>query len=451
GDIIRYELYKDSGTTAVASNADGSDFENLGPGVYYVKVFGNDGEETGECEASSDTETIIEPTAISVNVVVNKDESCAGGDGSVSITFSGGTSPYQVSWNGGSYSDATSPYDVNNLSAATYAWKVRDAEGCEMMGSITVNPPENCSHLFPTQTACSDYLYCDRDSFVQEYLCATVKKVKGKDVISNVIPGVFFYYGDFQVAAGDVGKEIVVIVEQVVPTGYTPFSYQNNANVRIFDGCDPLEMTNIRLENGSEAGSYYLKFTFIPIKAGVHVVSVKYDAKSIIGVEDPAGEQSYLFGLRLGENGENKLGGSYGLLGINTDKRCSDPAVFDRGTCNYPKSSILAAETEPVKALSQEIPVDDSSSEIVENGFNVAPVPFRESLSVQYDFDYVSDATIQMFDMQGRLLSTQKEAKASKGKITDLNVNFRVWPSQVYVIKVITDRDVFTKKIISDK
>ena len=84
-------------------------------------------------------------------------------------------------------------------------------------------------------------------------------------------------------------------------------------------------------------------------------------------------------------------------------------------------------------------------------GINVSPVPFRESLNVQYDFDYVSDAVIQMYDMQGRLLSTQKEANASKGKITNLSINFRTLPSQVYVIKVTTDRDVFTKKIVSDK
>ena len=91
-----------------------------------------------------------------------------------------------------------------------------------------------------------------------------------------------------------------------------------------------------------------------------------------------------------------------------------------------------------------------SDSEVV-NGFNVSPVPFRESLSLQYDFDYVSDATIQMFDLQGRLLLTHREANASRGQITDLGINFRILPSQIYVIKVTTDRDVFTRKIVSDK
>lgn len=88
---------------------------------------------------------------------------------------------------------------------------------------------------------------------------------------------------------------------------------------------------------------------------------------------------------------------------------------------------------------------------LVVNSFSAYPVPFRESLSIKYDFDYVSDAVIQMYDMQGRLLSTQKEANASKGKVTNLSINFRVMPSQIYVITVTTDREVFTKKIVSDK
>ena len=116
-----------------------------------------------------------------------------------------------------------------------------------------------------------------------------------------------------------------------------------------------------------------------------------------------------------------------------------------------------SATTEPspgcevVGIFTSEADALNKETSVVDNSFSVSPVPFRESLSVKYDFDYVSDAVIQMYDMQGRLLSTQKEANASKGKITNLSINFRTLPSQVYVIKVTTDRDVFTKKIVSDK
>jgi hypothetical protein len=83
--------------------------------------------------------------------------------------------------------------------------------------------------------------------------------------------------------------------------------------------------------------------------------------------------------------------------------------------------------------------------------FKAYPVPFRESLNIQYEFDYKSDVNIEFFDMQGRLLRTYKAKKVSKGDVTTLNLDFATRSSQVYIIKVKTDKDVFTKNIISDK
>ncbi len=85
------------------------------------------------------------------------------------------------------------------------------------------------------------------------------------------------------------------------------------------------------------------------------------------------------------------------------------------------------------------------------NLFTVYPVPFKDALNVQYDFDYTSAANIQIFDLQGRMLRSYTEANAYKGKVTQLSIDFRTNANQVYILKVTTDRDVFTKKIISDK
>jgi hypothetical protein len=105
-----------------------------------------------------------------------------------------------------------------------------------------------------------------------------------------------------------------------------------------------------------------------------------------------------------------------------------------------------------VQAASLKISTADNTlSSVVVNSFSVSPVPFKETLNVKYDFDYSSSATIQMFDLQGRLLRTYNEANAFKGKVSQLNIDFRVQPNQVYILKVTTDRDVFNKKIISDK
>ncbi|MEP6259932.1 MAG: PKD domain-containing protein [Gillisia sp.] len=302
----------------------------------------------------------------------------------------------------------------------TYTLTVTDENGCSDSDDVVITGPTNCNHLFPTQTTCQ--MYRDNPAaYVLNEVCLTVSG----GTITNGTPGVFFYYGDIVATATSNNYEVVI--DQIVPAGMSPFSVVNAKNVWVWSMNCTSQKIRVNLNN-TDPGD--VRITFNAVAGQTYIISAKYDVKSLNGTAAPAGgTANYQFGIP-------GASGSYGTIAV-TD--CKAPPI-------------LSSEAEPVKALSSaDIPIDDSSLNTVKNGFNVSPVPFRESLSVQYDFDYVSDATIQMFDMQGRLLSTQKEAKAYKGKITDLNVNFRVWPSQVYVIKVITDRDVFTKKIISDK
>jgi hypothetical protein len=80
------------------------------------------------------------------------DAKCFGSsDGSVTITFSGGTAPYQVNFNNGGFLTQTSPKTYSGLAAATYTWIVKDANGCMQEGSETVGQPPvlvaNDSHL----------------------------------------------------------------------------------------------------------------------------------------------------------------------------------------------------------------------------------------------------------------------------------------------------------------
>ena len=68
------------------------------------------------------------------------DVTCNGGsNGTVTATFSGGTSPYKVQIDGQSYVDpATSPYTFQGLSAGSHTVHVVDKNGCEASSSITV-------------------------------------------------------------------------------------------------------------------------------------------------------------------------------------------------------------------------------------------------------------------------------------------------------------------------
>jgi len=85
--------------------------------------------------------TVTEPTLL-VASDDHSNVSCNGGsNGSVSLSFSGGTSPYSVSFNGGAFVAQTSGVSYASLSAGTYSWTVKDANGCEQSGSEEVTEP----------------------------------------------------------------------------------------------------------------------------------------------------------------------------------------------------------------------------------------------------------------------------------------------------------------------
>ncbi|MFV8225004.1 T9SS type A sorting domain-containing protein, partial [Christiangramia aquimixticola] len=85
------------------------------------------------------------------------------------------------------------------------------------------------------------------------------------------------------------------------------------------------------------------------------------------------------------------------------------------------------------------------------SGFKASPVPFKDKLSIQYDFDYVSDVNIQVYDLRGQLLKTYKDKKVTKGDVKDLGIDFRMKANQIYILRVQTNREVFTQNIISAK
>ncbi len=115
-------------------------------GTYSVTVTDHNG-----C-TTPNSATITQPDAL-----IASDEhtgTCAGSsDGSVTITFSGGTGPYQINFNGGGFVTQTSPKAYSNLAAGLYTWVVKDDHGCTVEGSETVNefplPQISCSATGP--------------------------------------------------------------------------------------------------------------------------------------------------------------------------------------------------------------------------------------------------------------------------------------------------------------
>lgn len=113
---------------------------SYGPETYYIKVSypdGNNPPGTGTCSETKST-PITQPDAVKATDESTKATCVDGKDGTVTLTFSGGTPPYTVNFKGVDYVDATSPKMYSGLAAGTYNWTVKDANECSVPGSEDV-------------------------------------------------------------------------------------------------------------------------------------------------------------------------------------------------------------------------------------------------------------------------------------------------------------------------
>jgi hypothetical protein len=81
--------------------------------------------------------------------------------------------------------------------------------------------------------------------------------------------------------------------------------------------------------------------------------------------------------------------------------------------------------------------------------FTAYPVPFKDVLTIKYDFDYVSDVKIEVFNAQGLLVFTQVDTNSYLNKEVTLYLNFNNDQEQVYIVQLTTDRGYSTKTVMS--
>src|SRR4051812_16839972 len=110
-------------------------FNSLSQGSHTVIVKDNNG-----CTETKSV-TINEPNAVTLSLG-KTDVSCNGdNDGSITATFGGSTSPYQVKIDDGNFNAATSPHTFNSLSQGSHTVIVKDNNGCTETKSVTINEP----------------------------------------------------------------------------------------------------------------------------------------------------------------------------------------------------------------------------------------------------------------------------------------------------------------------
>lgn len=84
-------------------------------------------------------------------------------------------------------------------------------------------------------------------------------------------------------------------------------------------------------------------------------------------------------------------------------------------------------------------------------GFTAYPVPFKDVLTIRFDFDCSPDVKIEVFDSQGLLILSKIDENSYLNKEIKLNLNSNKGQEQVYVVKLTTNRESTVKKVMSSK
>ncbi|MCD0468904.1 T9SS type A sorting domain-containing protein, partial [Flavobacterium sp. JAS] len=93
--------------------------------------------------------------------------------------------------------------------------------------------------------------------------------------------------------------------------------------------------------------------------------------------------------------------------------------------------------------------VESSGKESKKPSFDAYPVPFKNYITIRYNFNYASDVKIELFDISGTLLSSKTDTNSYLDKEYTLNIDFYVGKFQVYILRITTNKGSSSKKIIS--
>jgi hypothetical protein len=93
----------------------------------------------------------------------------------------------------------------------------------------------------------------------------------------------------------------------------------------------------------------------------------------------------------------------------------------------------------------------ETTSKMELAGFDAYPVPFKDVLTIKYNFDYVSDVKIEVFNSTGTTVLSKADTNSYLNKEVALNLKMNRGQEQVYVVKVTTNRGSSVKKVMSSK
>ena len=441
------------------------------------------------CEQSG-SETISEPTALLASDA-HTEVTCLGFmDGSVTLTFSGGTAPYMVNFNGGGFEAQTSPKTYSGLGAGTYTWVVKDANGCEMSGSEIISEGPSCGGQLCTYTqgAFGNYggKYCDGtiDGIATiDLITKAITNAGGSIVVGKSGASVIMSLGDEnciikQLPGGGKATEIFPAGDyDICPSLPNSFLKTGKINNVLLSQTITLSL-NVNITQPSQLGGFVLQagtlatakpdggcgssiakqricghfegnvwvntvneYTYRTFSAAVinAIIPDGNNNRTIAGLLDLANRAlANVDGVKNSENGVSlsEIAGAVAAVNEVFDK-CAIAVGWDLEKCPEP----------PTLDLSGVTTAKISSTEVA--GFTAYPVPFVDQLTIRYDFDYVSDVKIEVFNSKGIIVYSMIDSGSYFGKEVTIFINNTLEQQQVYYVRLTTNQGSTVKSVMS--
>jgi hypothetical protein len=274
-----------------------------------------------------------------------------------------GVAPFTFKWSNG----ATTPC-ITVADTGLYSVTMTDARGCVATGSGWFHQRECQGLLANTTTTCATFM----DGTAQG-VASEIHAQITNNVITNISPGVFFYFTKVTAPRSDFTVSLV----QEKSSPLVPFCEIQQVQVGLYDGnCN-------RIADGFEMSPGQGAVSITNATAGqVFIISVKYSLKNLVGVTlPPSGGIHYDF-----------------KTVIDGQVVDSDPDGIDVGA-DIASSVGVEPSTDPTIAL-----------------YRPMPNPFTSGMRMAYAVGGPSERVrIRVFDIAGRVVRTLADGPQSAG------------------------------------
>ena len=450
------------------------DLTGLVAGTYSVVIVDANGNEGG-CRNENSAE-IMQSEELTCSIEKNSDEICIGGlNGSATVTILDGSGDYTYLWDNGE-TTAT----ATGLSGGLHSVTITDSNGCVTSCEITIATiPCDDAHCTYTQGFYGNYggLGCTPDyGIVNSHVMMTnaLTQVGGSFNFGSLNTGNYFLLKLSDVTGA--GNPAQNKIYKMLPGGGSPralVGYATYDEYATWSDNDPLVAKGAnkgKINNNllSQTITLFFNLQMDQSLGGVVLESSFATAKTITcGSNEPNMETAQEFTISsslisyLENNGgatvdnlfalANKSLGGESTGGINAATINYAVDAINRGFDECRVKVVIPEETIETRSIAFDDKDAISNSRPISGNVTIYPVPFQDSFTVNYGLDYDSLIKVQIFDIKGSLIYQLNDIDTKQNHEIRVEPTFNKGKGEMYIVKVITDREVIIKKVISSQ